>query len=130
MILPVIIFLALTAGTDATGGWGIPMATDAAFAIAALAILGERVGVGAKLFLVTIAVVDDVAAILVIAIAYTSDLSLPWLAAAIGLLGVVVAMQRLGFERIFPYAIVGVAVWIARWSRASTRPSPASPWRS
>jgi len=112
VILPVIIFLALTAGTDATGGWGIPMATDAAFAIAALAILGERVGVGAKLFLVTIAVVDDVAAILVIAIAYTSDLSLPWLAAAIGLLGVVVAMQRLGFERIFPYVVVGVAVWI------------------
>ena len=67
-------------GTDATRGWGIPMATDAAFAIAALAMLGERVGVGAKLFLVTIAVVDDVAAILVIAVAYTSDLSLPWLA--------------------------------------------------
>ena len=80
VILPVILFLALASGTSATHGWGIPMATDAAFAIAALALLGERVGAGAKLFLVTIAVVDDVAAILVIAVAYTSDLSLPWLA--------------------------------------------------
>ncbi len=113
VILPVIIFIALTSGTDATHGWGIPMATDAAFAIAALAILGDRVGVGAKLFLVTIAVVDDVAAILVIAIVYTSDVSLPWLAAAVGLLGVVVAMQRLGIGRILPYVFVGVLVWIA-----------------
>jgi len=113
VILPVIIFLALASGTDATRGCGIPMATDAAFAIAALAILGERVGVGAKLFLVTIAVVDDVAAILVIAIVYTSGVSLPWLLAAVGLLGVVVAMQRLGIARILPYALVGVLVWIA-----------------
>ena len=113
VILPVVIFLVLTAGTDATRGWGIPMATDAAFAIAALAILGERVGVGAKLFLVTIAVVDDVAAILVIAIVYTSGVSLPWLLAAVGLLGVVVVMQRLGIGRIFPYVLVGVLVWIA-----------------
>ena len=100
VILPVILYLALASGTSATHGWGIPMATDAAFAIAALVLLGERVGVGAKLFLVTIAVVDDVAAILVIAVAYTSDLSLPWLAAALALLGAVVVMQRLGINRV------------------------------
>ncbi len=111
--LPILIFLVLTSGTSATSGWGIPMATDAAFAIAALALLGNRVGVGAKLFLVTIAVVDDVAAIGVIAVAYTSDLSLPWLAAAIALLGVVIAMRRGGVTPIWPYAIVGVLVWIA-----------------
>ena len=113
VVVPILIYLAITAGTSATGGWGIPMATDAAFAIAALALLGERVGVGAKLFLVTIAVVDDVLAIVVIAIAYTSDLSLPWLLAAIGLIGVVAAMRRLGLVRIWPYATVGVLVWIA-----------------
>lgn len=111
--VPILIFLALTSGTSATSGWGIPMATDAAFAIAALALLGDRVGVGAKLFLVTIAVVDDVAAIAVIAIAYTSDLSLPWLAVAVFLLGVVVAMKRGGVTPIWPYAVVGVVVWIA-----------------
>jgi len=111
--VPILIFLALTAGTSATSGWGIPMATDAAFAIAALALLGDRVGVGAKLFLVTIAVVDDVLAIAVIAIAYTSELSLPWLLAAIGLLAAIVAMRRLGIAAIWPYAIVGVLVWIA-----------------
>ena len=113
VMVPILIFLALTAGTDGTPGWGIPMATDAAFAIAALALLGDRVGVGAKLFLVTIAVVDDVLAIVVIAVAYTSALSLPWLLAAIGLLAVVVAMRRLGIAAVWPYAIAGVAVWIA-----------------
>ncbi len=113
VVFPIAIFLALTAGTSGTSGWGIPMATDAAFAIAALALLGDRVGVGAKLFLVTIAVVDDVLAIAVIAIVYTSDLSLPWLAGAIGLLGVVAAMRRLGVAAIWPYALVGVLVWIA-----------------
>ena len=113
VILPVIIYLALASGTSATHGWGIPMATDAAFAIAALVLLGERVGVGAKLFLVTIAVVDDVAAILVIAVAYTSDLSLPWLAAALALLGAVVVMQRLGINRVPAYVLVGILVWIA-----------------
>jgi NhaA family Na+:H+ antiporter len=113
VILPVALFLALTSGTSASPGWGIPMATDAAFAIAALAVLGERVGVGAKLFLVTIAVVDDVAAILVIAVAYTSDLSLPWLAAALAMLGLVVLMQRLGVTRMTAYILVGVFVWIA-----------------
>lgn len=113
VVVPILIYLAITAGTSATGGWGIPMATDAAFAIAALALLGERVGVGAKLFLVTIAVVDDVLAIVVIAIAYTSDLSLPWLLAAIALIGAVAAMRRLGLARIWPYAIVGVLVWVA-----------------
>ncbi|MEZ5073556.1 MAG: Na+/H+ antiporter NhaA [Solirubrobacterales bacterium] len=113
VLLPVLIYLAATAGPGAGAGWGIPMATDAAFAIAAMALLGDRVGVGAKLFLVTIAVVDDVLAIAVIAIAYTSELSLPWLVVAVALLLVTVMMRRLGIVRIWPYAIVGVLVWIA-----------------
>ena len=83
IVVPIAIFLAVTGGHDASG-WGIPMATDAAFAIGVLALLGDRVGVGVKLFLVTIAVVDDVAAILVIAVAYTDHLSLGWLGAGGG----------------------------------------------
>jgi len=112
VLLPVAIYLAITAGSGATHGWGIPMATDAAFAIAALAVLGDRVPVGAKLFLVTIAVVDDVAAILVIAVAYTSDLSLPWIAGALAMVGVVLALQRIGVNRMWPYVIAGLAVWL------------------
>lgn len=112
-LLPVAIFLLLVGGEGGAGGWGIPMATDAAFAIGVLAILGDRVGVGVKLFLVTVAVVDDVAAICVIAIAYTSDLSLGWLTIALaGLLGTV-AIQALGVRRVLAYVPIGVAVWVA-----------------
>ena len=113
VLLPVAIFLLLVGGGDGAGGWGIPMATDAAFAIGVLAILGDRVGVGVKLFLVTVAVVDDVAAICVIAIAYTADLSLAWLAVAVGSLLGVVAMRALGVRRVVAYIPIGVAVWIA-----------------
>ncbi|HEX5762602.1 MAG TPA: Na+/H+ antiporter NhaA [Solirubrobacterales bacterium] len=113
VLLPVAIFLLLVGGEDGAGGWGIPMATDAAFAIGVLAILGDRVGVGVKLFLVTVAVVDDVAAICVIAIAYTSDLSLGWLTIALaGLLGVV-AMRALGVRRVLAYVPIGAVVWVA-----------------
>jgi Na+:H+ antiporter, NhaA family len=113
VLLPVAIFLLVVGGGDGAGGWGIPMATDAAFAIGVLAILGDRVGVGVKLFLVTVAVVDDVAAICVIAIAYTADLSLVWLAAAVGGLLGAVAMRALGVRRVVAYIPIGVAVWIA-----------------
>src|ERR1700712_3932223 len=87
IVVPIAIFLLITGGTDARG-WGVPMATDAAFAIGGLAVLGGPVGVGVKLFPVTIAVVDDVAAICVIAIAYSASISLGWLALALaGLAG-------------------------------------------
>ncbi|HVV89643.1 MAG TPA: Na+/H+ antiporter NhaA, partial [Solirubrobacterales bacterium] len=112
VVTPILIFLAITGGRHASG-WGIPMATDAAFAIGVLALLGDRVGVGVKLFLVTIAVVDDVAAILVIAVAYTDHLSLGWLElAGAGLLGTI-AIRALGVRRILVYLPIGVFVWVA-----------------
>jgi NhaA family Na+:H+ antiporter len=112
IIVPIAIFLAVTGGHDA-GGWGIPMATDAAFAIGVLALLGDRISEGVKLLLLTIAVVDDVAAIGVIAIAYTDHLSLGWLALAISGLLVVAAMRALGVRRILAYVVVGIFVWVA-----------------
>jgi NhaA family Na+:H+ antiporter len=112
ILVPIAIFLAVTGGHHASG-WGIPMATDAAFAIGVLALLGDRVGDGVKLFLVTIAVVDDVAAICVIAIAYTDHLSLGWLALAVAGLGAVAAMRALGVRRILAYVPIGIFVWLA-----------------
>ncbi|MGD2059526.1 MAG: Na+/H+ antiporter NhaA [Acidimicrobiia bacterium] len=83
MVLPALIYVAFNAGTDAVHGWGIPMATDIAFAIGIVALLGSRVPPGAKLFLLAVAIADDIGAIAVIAIFYTSDLEAGYLAAAI-----------------------------------------------
>ncbi|MGE5747713.1 MAG: Na+/H+ antiporter NhaA [Solirubrobacterales bacterium] len=113
VVMPVLIFLLLVGGGAGASGWGIPMATDAAFAIGVLVLLGDRVGVGVKLLLVTIAVVDDVAAICVIAVAYTDDLLLGWLGiAALGLVAIVL-MRRLGIVRVLAYVPVGLFVWVA-----------------
>jgi len=113
VVVPAGIFLLVVGGGDLGRGWGIPIATDAAFAIGVLALLGERVGIGVKLFLLTIAVVDDVIAIGVIAFAYTSDLSVGWLALAVAGLLAVVLMRRLGVARVLLYVPVGVFVWVA-----------------
>ncbi len=112
ILVPIAIFFAVTGGHDASG-WGIPMATDAAFAIGVLALLGDRISEGVKLLLLTIAVVDDVAAIAVIAVAYTDHLSIGWLALAIGGLAVVAAMRALGVRRILAYIPLGIFVWVA-----------------
>jgi NhaA family Na+:H+ antiporter len=111
--LPALLFLAITAGTPESSGWAIPAATDIAFAVGVLALLGDRVSPGSKLFLLTIAIVDDVAAILVIALFYAGELSLPWLAGALCGLACVVGLRRLGVVRIAPYALLGVAIWLA-----------------
>ncbi len=113
VLVPIAIFLLITSGSQATGGWGVPMATDAAFAIAALALLGTRVPLGAKVFLVTVAVVDDVMAIVVIAVAYTSDLSPAWLAAAGGMFVLLAVLKKLGVVRVPVYVLLGALAWIA-----------------
>jgi NhaA family Na+:H+ antiporter len=112
VVLPALIFVSLTSG-EAQSGWGIPMATDIAFAVGVLALLGNRVPAGAKLLLLSVAIVDDIIAITVIALFYTDAVSLLWLAGTgAGLVGVVV-MQRLGITAIWPYVLVGVVVWVA-----------------
>jgi NhaA family Na+:H+ antiporter len=111
--VPAVIFLSLTAGSPAAAGWGIPIATDIAFALAVLALLGERVPVGAKLFLLTIAIADDIIAITVMAIAYSDSISPQWLGAAAGGLLAVIGLRVMGVGAIWPYVPLGIAVWVA-----------------
>jgi NhaA family Na+:H+ antiporter len=112
-VLPAIIFVAVIAGGQGAGGWAIPMATDIAFAVGVLALLGDRVSSGVKLFMLAIAVVDDIVAIAVIAAVYTDDLSLPWLAVAgLGILAIV-ALRRLGAANPLAYVPAGLVIWVA-----------------
>jgi NhaA family Na+:H+ antiporter len=111
VLVPAVIFLAWTWGSDAATGWGIPMATDIAFAVGVMALLGSRAHSGSKLFLLTIAIVDDIIAITVIALVYSDKVSAAWLSAAVLALALVVVLQRLGVGQVWPYLLVGVVVW-------------------
>jgi Na+:H+ antiporter, NhaA family len=113
MVFPALIYLLinLDAGEAAIRGWGVPMATDIAFAVGVLAILGSRVPSGARLFLLTLAIVDDIGAISVIAIFYTDDLRLGYLALAIGGLVMAGVATRVGIRSLAFYVPLGVVVW-------------------
>lgn len=113
MAIPAALYFAFNAGTEGAHGWGIPMATDIAFAVGVLGVLGRRIPSAARLFLLTLAVVDDIGAILVIAVFYTSDLKLAYLALAIAGLGLMVVMRRLRIWNRYAYVVVGVGVWLA-----------------
>jgi NhaA family Na+:H+ antiporter len=113
MLVPAAIYAGLHAGGPAISGWGVPMATDIAFAVAALAVFGRRVPPGLKVFLLALAIVDDLGAVTVIAVFYTADLSLGALAAAGALLALVVGVRRVGVHYYAVYVLVGIAVWIA-----------------
>lgn len=110
--LPALIFLALNATGSSIDGWAIPMATDIAFAVAVLALLGSRIPPGVRLLVLSIAIVDDVIAITVIAVFYTESISFGWLGLGFAALLAVVAMRRLGVSRIALYTLVGMVVWL------------------
>ena len=113
MVVPAALYFALNTAGEASRGWGITMATDIAFAVGIVALLGARVSPKIKLFLLTLAIVDDIGAIVVIAIFYTSDLSLSWLLIALaGLVGVWL-LQRLRVWAIPVYAVLGIFIWYA-----------------
>jgi Na+:H+ antiporter, NhaA family len=113
VVLPALIFVAITAGAEGASGWAIPAATDIAFAVGVLALLGDRVSSGVKLLLLTIAIVDDVIAIVLIAVFYSEGISLGWGAAAVVVLIGVVVLRRIGVRRIGAYFLVGCAAWLA-----------------
>ena len=113
MIVPALIFLSLNIGTPQTMGWGIPMATDIAFALGVVYLLGDKVPVSAKVFLTTLAIVDDLGAVLVIAFFYTSELSIASLLFGLGFLAVMFIGNRLGIKSLFFYAELGIGgVWV------------------
>lgn len=113
VLLPAVIFLLLNAGAETARGWAIPMATDIAFAVGVLALLGKRIPPGVRLLLLSIAIVDDVIAIVIIALFYSGGLQLAWVLAAIAIVGSILLMQRLGVDRIWPYWVVGAILWVA-----------------
>jgi NhaA family Na+:H+ antiporter len=113
MVLPALLFLALNAGGDGARGWGIPMAVDIAFALGVLALLGRRIPSEVRIFLLALAIADDIGAILVVAIFYAEGLSLGALGIALLLLGVIVAMRQAGVRGAAAYFLVGTLFWVA-----------------
>ena len=111
MLIPALIYLSITTGTEGAGGWGIPMATDIAFAISALVLLGKRVPPALVTFLVALAIVDDLGAVLVIALFYTEQIHMLPLTLAGGSFLIMVAFNRFGIHLILPYFIVGLFMW-------------------
>ncbi|MGE5597123.1 MAG: Na+/H+ antiporter NhaA [Hyphomicrobiales bacterium] len=113
MIVPALIYTAFNAGGDGAHGWGIPMATDIAFSLGALALLGRRVPFALKVFLLALAIVDDLGAIAVIALFYTDDISFEALAWAAVMLAVIVGARRSGIRSTDVYVALGVLLWFA-----------------
>lgn len=113
MIVPALIFLLINPTTPAQKGWGIPMATDIAFALGVLTLLGQRVPLGLKVFLTALAIVDDLGAVLVVALFYSSNLNFVSLAVALVLWAVALWMGRQGQPRLGPYLLTGAGMWYA-----------------
>ena len=107
MLFPAVIYLIFNAATPTTHGWGIPMATDIAFALAVLQLLGNRVPVSAKVFLTTLAIVDDLGSVVIIALFYTTEISFASLAIGFVVLAVMLVGNRLGVK-----ACVFMAFWV------------------
>lgn len=114
MVVPALIYFTLNPGGEASNGWGIPMATDIAFALGVLHLLGKKVPAALKVFLAALAIVDDLGAVLVIALFYTSEISIQSLGLGLGFALVMYLANRLGVRNVLFYAMVGIAgVWVA-----------------
>lgn len=113
MLAPAALYLAVNAGGEGSNGWGIPVATDIAFALGVLALLGSRVPSGLKPFLLTLAIADDVGAIIIIALVYSADVSGAWLGAAAGALLAIAAMRRAPVRSPWAYVPLGAFAWLA-----------------
>lgn len=112
MVLPATLYMLIIPSGPWAHGWGVPIATDTAFAIALIVMMGRRVPIELRIFLTAAAIVDDIAAILVVAIFYSSTLNLEYLAAAACLTGVLALFNSVRMYRVQPYMLVGVALWV------------------
>ncbi len=113
MIFPALIYTIFNSGSEGASGWGIPMATDIAFVVGILALLGKKVPLALKIFILALAIVDDLGAVLVIAIFYTSNISLTSLMIAGGLIILLIIMNRMGVRNLILYTLVGIVLWLA-----------------
>ena len=114
MLVPALIYTLLNAGTQSAGGWGIPMATDIAFSLAIIYALGDRVPLAAKVFLTTLAIVDDLGAVVVIALFYTSEISVVNIAVGLAFLLAMFAANKMGVKNVVFYGVLGIGgVWVA-----------------
>ena len=137
VVVPITIFLALQYGQPGQSGWAVPMATDIAFVVGCMSLLGHRIPHGLKVLMLSLAIVDDLMAVVVIAVFYTSTISSGWLGAAAGGLLVVILMNRLGVRSVGLYVIVGFFVWLCAL-KSGVHPTiagvllglltPANPW--
>jgi len=113
MVFPALIYVAINVGGPGGGGWGIPMATDIAFTLGVLALLGTKAPLPLKIFVTALAIVDDIGAVLVIAFFYTADVSLMALAVGAGFLLALVALNQAGVKNTIPYVVLGIGLWLA-----------------
>lgn len=111
MVVPALLYLLVIPAGPWSHGWGVPMATDTAFAVALIVLMGERVPVELRIFLTAAAIVDDIGAIIVVAIFYSSNLQPAYLGAALIVVGALVLLNRAGIYRVFPYLLLGIGLW-------------------
>ena len=111
MAVPAIVFMLVSGGGEYTRGWAIPAATDIAFAMGVLGLLGNRVPASLRLFLLTVAIVDDIGAVLVIAFFYTDTIYVEWLFASVVVLGAMMALNRAHISTFTPYILLAIVLW-------------------
>jgi NhaA family Na+:H+ antiporter len=113
MIVPALLYVFFNTGGEGAGGWGIPMATDIAFVVGIMALLGPRVPLTLKIFVLALAIADDIGAVMVIAVFYTSEISVAALIVAAIVLVILAFLNKLGTKSLIPYAILGIILWVA-----------------
>ncbi|MCQ2166293.1 MAG: Na+/H+ antiporter NhaA [Bacteroidales bacterium] len=112
VIVPALIFTIVNRGTLASGGWGIPTATDIAFAVCILSVLGDKVPISLKVFLTALAIADDLIAILVVALFYGGSVNLPILGVSLVVIMLTVVLRKVGEKRVAPYVLMAIIVWV------------------
>lgn len=113
MVVPALFYVIFNSGGEGADGWGIPMATDIAFVVGIMALLGPKIPLTLKIFVLALAIADDIGAVMVIAIFYTAEISLTALVVAAVVLVFLVLLNKLGTKSLIPYTILGIILWLA-----------------